>query len=66
MQPDPEMPEEFRQRPDNYEAPVPAWVDGAWYRDGELVHSTLRQPLPERPEEQPGWTVQGARHGQAP
>lgn len=57
------IPPEFHSRPDNYEGIIPAFVDAAYYRDGELVHSTLREEeeLPE--EQQPGWTVQGARRG---
>ncbi|MFE9834014.1 hypothetical protein ACFYP4_02525 [Streptomyces sp. NPDC005551] len=60
-----DLPEEFRSRPDTYEGIVPAFVDAAYYKDGQLVHSTLRE-APEVPEEeQPGWTVQGSRRGQA-
>lgn len=54
-----QLPEEFRARPDTYSGVVPMHVEGAWYKDGVLVHSTLREE-PEVPaEEQPGWTVQG-------
>ncbi|MFE6739825.1 hypothetical protein [Streptomyces tubercidicus] len=57
------IPPEFHSRPDTYEGIIPAFVDAAYYRDGELVHSTLREDeeLPE--EQQPGWTVQGAHRG---
>lgn len=66
MREPPPPPDEFRGRPDSYEDPVPAYVDAEYYRDGQLVHSTLRDPqeLPE--EQQPGWTVQGGRRGEAP
>jgi hypothetical protein len=60
----PSLPPEFASRPDTYEGIVPAFVDAVYYRDGELVHSTLREE-PEVPEaEKPGWTVQGARRGE--
>ena len=61
----PSLPPEFSGRPDTYEGIVPAHVEATYYRDGELIHSTLRDE-PEIPEvEQPGWTVQGAHRGHA-
>lgn len=59
----PPQPEEFKPRKDTYEDLPPAFVDAAFYRDGQLVHSTLRQEEPQAEEELPGWTVQGARRG---
>lgn len=65
MSEQPDLPPEFQERPDTYEGILPMFVEGEWYRDGELIHSTLRDK-PELPdEEKPGWTVQGARRGQA-
>lgn len=53
------LPDEFRLRADTYADIVPMHVDGAYYRDGQLVQSTVRD-APEIPEEEkPGWTVQG-------
>lgn len=60
---EPPVPEEFQGRPDTYEGIVPMHVDAAWYKDGELIHSTLREPQELPDEQQPGWTVQGARRG---
>lgn len=59
----PAPPPEFAGRPDTYQGIVPMHVDAAYYRDGELMHSTLRteEEIPE--EQKPGWTVQGARRG---
>lgn len=56
---------EFASRPDTYEGIIPAFVDAEYYRDGKLVHSTLREEREVPETEQPGWTVQGARHGEA-
>jgi hypothetical protein len=61
----PPLPPEFSFRPDTYEGIVPAFVEAEYYRDGQLLHSTLREQ-PEIPEvAKPGWTVQGARRGQS-
>lgn len=58
------IPEEFKSRPDDYEGILPIFVDADYYRDGELVHSTLRARVETPPEEEPGWTVQGRQGGQ--
>lgn len=63
--PPPQMPAEFEGRPDTYEHPVPAFVEAVYYRDGKLLHSTLREAEPVPVEEEPGWTVQGGQRGQA-
>lgn len=56
------LPEEFRGRPDTYEGIIPMFVDAEYYKDGQLVHSTLRQQEEPPAEMTPGWTVQGGRH----
>lgn len=60
------IPPEFHQEPDSYEQIPAMWVDADYYVDGELVHAARRTQQELTPEQEPGWTVQGARRGQAP
>ena len=60
----PPVPEEFSARPDTYEHIPPAFLAAEYFRDGKLIQSTLREPVEERDEMQPGWTVQGGNRGQ--
>lgn len=61
----PPLPPEFNSRPDTYEGIVPAFVEASYYRDGELVHSTLREEPEVEESDKPGWTVQGTRRATA-
>lgn len=62
--PDAPVPEEFQRAPDTYEQILPMWVDADYYLDGKLIHAG-RQENTTPDEHQPGWTVQGARRGEA-
>lgn len=59
-------PEEFHQAPDSYEHIPQMWVDADYYLDGKLMHPARREPTETPPEDEPGWTVQGAMRGEAP
>lgn len=58
-------PPEFQRQSDSYEWIPPMWVDADYYLDGKLVHRAQRAGDETPPEHEPGWTVQGAQHGEA-
>lgn len=59
------IPEEFHQAPDSYDHIPEMWLDADYYLDGELIHPARRTEPDSTPEQQPGWTVQGVRRGEA-